>query len=296
VIALYWLWRIGMFLVGIAPPRVSVAAADAMGTSAYYLMPLRRRVAKENFAHVLDKPPDDPIVRRVARQSLRNFARYLRDVMLYPRLSIEELEQRVTLSGGENIAQALTSGKGAIIVSAHFGNMDLTSAVLAKQYKPLTLVAETLRPRQLMDLLTRVRNAREVYLYPYDRAPRKIIEALKRNEMTGFLLDFGVTHHLDITTVSVNFFGTPTKFPAGPAQLALLTGAPIVVGYTRVASDGHIHAHATAPIIVTRSGDRHKDMQTTMQEIATRMEQFIRQHPDQWYIFRPMWRREIQNS
>jgi KDO2-lipid IV(A) lauroyltransferase len=278
-----------MFLTGIAPRWLSRAAAAAIGNSAYYLMPMRRAIAKQNFSHVLGKPTSDPEVRRVARQAMRNFACYLRDVMIYPSLSVKELEQRITFHTEEHFTQALALGKGAIIVSAHFGNMDMPGALLARKFKPVTLVSETLRPQQLMDFLTRVRAAHNVILFPYDRAPRKIIEALKRNEMTAFLLDFGVTHHFDLVTVPVTFCSTPTRFPAGPAQLALLTGAPIIVGHSRVSADGHIDVYTTPPIVVTRSGNRRKDMQETMQEIARRMEDFIRAHPDQWYIFRPMW-------
>lgn len=289
MIAVYWFWRLGMFLAGVCPPRLSQAAAGMMGNSAYYVMSVRRQVAKRNFSHVLGKSPNDPEVRRVARQSFQNYARYLCDVMLYPRISNKDLDRRVVLHSKEYLDRALALGKGAILVSAHFGNMDMPSAVLAKHYKPITLVGETLRPPQLMDYLTRMRASRNVHLWPYDRAPRKIIEALKRNEMTGFLLDFGVTHHFDLTTVNVKFFGCATAFPAGPAQLALLTGAPIVVGHAHIAPDGRIHVYITEPISVERSKNRKKVQQVTMQEIATRLEAFIRQHPEQWYVFRPMW-------
>ncbi len=289
MIALYWLWRLAMFLASLVPPRWSFAAAGAVGNSAYYLFPLRRRVARENFAHVLGRPPEDPEVGRIARQSFQNYARYLRDVMLYPRISMSAFEQRVVIHSKDYVDAALAYGKGAILVSAHFGNMDVPSAVLAKQYRPITLVGETLHPPQLMDLLTRMREARNVHLFPYDRAPRKILEALKRSEMTGFLLDFGITHHLDIATVDVCFFGTTTPFPAGPAQLALLTGAPILVGHTRVMTDGVIHVYVTEPIVARRTGNRAEDTRVIMQEIANRFETFIRQHPEQWYMFRPMW-------
>lgn len=290
MIVIYWAWRLGMYLTSILPPRWSLAAAAAAGNGAYYVMGLRRRVAKHNFSHVLGKSPDDPDVRRVARQAFQNYARYLRDVMLYPRIPTAELENRIAFEGLEHFNRALAKKKGAIIVSAHFGNMDMTSAVLAKKFTPITLVGESLRPPQLMDFLTRMRGERNVHLFPYDRAPRKILEALKRNEMTGFLLDFGITHHLDITTVTVNFFGTPTAFPAGPAQLSLLTGAPILVGCAYVLPDGRIRGQMTEPIVAVRTGDRCHDMQVIMQEIAHRFENFIRQHPEQWYVFRPMWK------
>ena len=292
MIVLYWLWRVGMFLTGAAPRRVSLTVAAAMGHIAYYLMPLRRAIAKDNFSHVLGKSPDDPEVRRVARMALRNYTCYLRDVMIYPSMTMEELESRVTLHTRDHILQALQAGSGAIIVSAHFGNMDMSSAILAKQFGPIALVSETLRPQQLMDYLTRIRSARNVNMHPYDHAPRRMFEALKRNEMAAFLLDFGVTHHFDIHTVPVEFFDAPTRFPSGPAQLAFLSGAAIIVGHARVAPDGHIDVYTTTPLFVPRSRDRQKVYQETMQEIARRMEEFIRAYPDQWYMFRPMWQKE----
>lgn len=289
MIALYWAWRLGMWVTAAAPRRLSLAIAGWIGMLGYYGMPLRRQVAKENFAHVIRKDPDDPAVRRIAREAFLNFTRHMRDVMLYPSTSIQELEQRITIHHPEHFEQALAMGQGTIIVSAHFGNMDMPAAVLANRFKPITLVSETLRPQQLMDLLTRARAEKKVLLFPYDSAPRRIIEALKRNEITAFLLDFGVTHHFDLTTVPVVFFGTETNFPTGPAQIALMTGAAIVVGHAHVAPDGHIDVHTDPPIFVQRSGDRRRDIQTTMQTIAQRMEAFIRLYPEQWYIFRPMW-------
>jgi KDO2-lipid IV(A) lauroyltransferase len=212
--------------------------------------------------------------------------------MIYPSLTTAELEERVTLHTPEHFDQALAQGKGAIIVSAHFGNMDMPSAILSNRFTPIALVSETLRPQQLMDYLTRIRSERKINMHPYDRAPRKIIEALKRNEMTAFLLDFGVTHHFDIHTVQVTFFDTPTNLPSGPAQLSMLTGAPILVGHAHVAKDGQIDVHTNPPLYVTRTGNKQKDMQEAMQEVARQMEIFIRAYPDQWYIFRPMWSKE----
>jgi KDO2-lipid IV(A) lauroyltransferase len=110
--------------------------------------------------------------------------------------------------------------------------------------------------------------------------------------MAAFLIDFGITHHFDIHTVPVTFFGTQTKFPSGPAQLAVLSGAPIMVGHAWVDSNGHIEVETTPPFTVERNSDRQRTLQAAMQEVARHMESFIRAHPDQWYMFRPMWRNE----
>lgn len=290
MIALYWVWRLGMFVVGATPRWLSMGVATFIGWAGYYAMPLRRRIAQENFAHVLNKSPHHPDVRRVARAAFQNFTRLMRDVMLYPNATMAELDARVSFSNPEYFEQAFARGKGAIVVSAHFGSMDIAAAVMAHRFKPLTIVSETLRPPQLMDLLSRARTAKKVTLFPYDRAPRKMIEALKRNEIVGMLLDFGVTHHFDITTVPVKFFDTETDFPAGPAQIALMTGAAILVGVPEVAPDGQIVVRTFPPLTLERTTHRQHDIQAGMQLIAQRLEEMILAAPEQWYIFRPMWK------
>ncbi|MBI3742230.1 MAG: hypothetical protein HY257_10825 [Chloroflexi bacterium] len=289
MIALYWLWRLGMFLVGLAPRRLSHAAAGWIGTGYYYLVPHRRRIARNNFSHVLKKSPRDLEVHRVARESFRNYARLLRDVMIFPGMAFSEIEQRVTILSPEHFSAATARGKGAIIVSAHFGNMDLPGAVIATRFKPVTLVSETLKPPPLMDYIVRMRAQHRVQMYEYDRAPRQMLSALRRNEFVGMLMDLGVTHHFDMTTVEIDFFGTPTRFTAGPAQVALLTGAAIIVGAAFVAPDAHIQVATVEPFVSAPTGNRKRDYETITQEVGKRLEFLIRQKPEQWYIFRPMW-------
>jgi KDO2-lipid IV(A) lauroyltransferase len=167
--------------------------------------------------------------------------------------------------------------------------MDIAAAHLASRYKPVTLVSETLRPRQLMDYIVQMRARNRIYMHEYDRAPRKMIQALRRNEFIGMMLDIGMTHHFDMTTVEIDFFGTPTRFTAGPAQVALLTGAALLIGVTVIAPDAHIQVDTTTPIFPQSSGNRKRDLHALMQEIGHQLEGFIRAHPEQWYIFRPMW-------
>jgi len=37
------------------------------------------------------------------------------------------------------------------------------------------------------------------------------------------------------------------------------------------------------------SGDEEQDIQELTQKIMSSLERFIRQYPDQWFMFRPMW-------
>jgi len=289
VILLYWLWRLGIFLTRVLPRGWSLAAAGWLGAAAYARMSERRRTAQNNFSHVLQQPAHAADVDRVARESFRNYARLLREVMLYSRLTHAGIGARVTVTHPEHFEAAFARGKGIILVSAHYGNMDLAAAVLATRYTPITLVSETLQPRALFDYIVKMRARNHIKMYEYAYAPRKMLDALRHNEMIGLLLDIGTTHHFDMTTTDIEFFGARTRLTTGPAQIAYLTGAPIIVGAGFVESDTRVRLETFAPIFAEPTGNRQHDIKVLLQEIGTRLEQFIHAQPEQWYIFRPMW-------
>ncbi len=285
----YLLWRFGSWLVTVVPSKLADMIAGGSGTTVYYVWGARRKIARENFAHVLGKPVNDPAVGRVARKSFANFCRYIVEVMRYPKVPQDVLEKRVIIHETDAFRRAMTGNTPVIIISAHFGNIDYASAVATRRYKPFTLAAESMKPVQLFRYLAGVRAERGVNLVPYDQAPRKILEALTRKEWVGFLIDFGVNNQKDITNTEVMFFGAPTRFPASPAILAQRTGAPILVVHTYVEQDKHIQSMIADPIYVPKELSREQAAQVTMQAVAHNMEQFIREHPDQWYVYRAMW-------
>jgi len=90
--------------------------------------------------------------------------------------------------------------------------------------------------------------------------------------------------------VKVNFFGSPVEVPAGPARLALRTGAAIVVtAFPRVAP-GKLEVETLTDFeIVTPARGGGDDVVELTQKIMDVAERFVRKHPDQWYMFREMW-------
>lgn len=284
--SLYWVYQAGTFLAGILPPAVAYWLVRRGGEIAYLALPSRRRIAADNFAHVLGLPSNDARVGRVVRDSLRNFGCYLYEVARLPHLTVDELQRRADLSYGEHFHSALARGKGVIYVSAHFGNMDLVGAVLAKEIGPITIAGTPLKPKKFMDKLVESRAAKGVKISVYEGAPRDVLTALRRNETVGFLVDIGVQWD---DAVLVDFFGSPAPFPKGLALLARKTGAAVVPGYTRVRPDHSVEAVGSPPIVVTPTADKEADVCACMQKVATAFESFISKYPEQWYMYRPMW-------
>ena len=90
--------------------------------------------------------------------------------------------------------------------------------------------------------------------------------------------------------VEVEFFGERTTLPAGPATLAIRTGAPLLpVGcYFTPRYNGH-HAVVRPAVPTVRRGGLRDDVTRVTQALARELEFLIRRAPEQWHLFQPNW-------
>ena len=278
----FWAWRFGATLAQRLPSWVTYPAAVIGGEMAYLFWVGRRQIAKQNFAIVLSLPAGDREVARVARRSFRNFAKYLVEIMRFPRLDTEDFARLVTIDprSWSYFRAAHDHGRGLIFVSMHFGNFEIGGA----------RIADELENQRLMDLLVANRAHKNVRLLPPEGAVRQVLQALRRNEMVGLMMDLG-PRAKELDNVEVMFFGERTAFPTIAANLARVSGAPIVVAAVTRERDNTFRGVALPPIFVERTKQAAHDIEHTTQAIVHGLEQLVRLDPDQWYIFRPMWTR-----
>jgi Kdo2-lipid IVA lauroyltransferase/acyltransferase len=286
---LYWSWRVVASLVQRLPKRVVYLGAVLGGELTYLLWRRRREITKENFAVVLGRPAHDPEVARVARRAFRNFGKYLTEIMRFPSLGRAELHELVKIDAAshEHLQSARDRGRGIIFVSAHFGNFEIGGARIAQEI-PLTVVADELENQRLMDFLVANREHKNVVILPPEGATRRVLAALRRNEMVGFMMDLGPRAH-ELANVEATFFGVRTAFPTIAAALARVSGAPIIVAAVTRDRDNSFKGTAVPPIFVERTAEASRDLARATQAIVHALEGLMRPQPDQWYIFRPMW-------
>src|SRR5256712_8250177 len=134
----FWGWRVGATLAQRLPSWITYPAAVIGGEIAYLFWVGRRRIAKENFAIVLALPAGHRDVARVARKSFRNFAKYLVEIMRFPRLETEDFARLVSVDprSWSYFPAARDHGRGLIFVSMHFGNFEIGGGPAAAAEPP----------------------------------------------------------------------------------------------------------------------------------------------------------------
>lgn len=285
----YYLFLIADKVIKTVPIKITRAVAHAGGTAYYYLFGAKRRLVQRNMRRALGADASDREVRGTARKVCRYYADYWVDIFWLPTKSREYVLERFEKTGEEPLERAVKSGRGALIVLPHYGSWE-AGAVYLSSLGRFAAVAEVLKPRELFDLFCRLRKGVGIDIFPYDHKPEtrdRMVEALKDNTILALLCD----RDLKGKGVEVEFFGEQTTLPPGPAALAMRSGSPIVCVSVRNVEDGWI-GHATEPIWVEEpadGSDRQEVIARTMQEVARRLEDLIREDPAQWHMLMPAW-------
>ena len=254
-----------------------------LSEGSYLLWPARRRVSDLNFSRVLRTTPDDPAVRRLARRAYRTYARYLTELMRLPTMPIDDVVAMTEAEGIERLAADWrASGKGLIVIAPHVGNNEVAAAGIAHMGLPLTGLADDSAFPELLELLTRQREAWSVRTIMW-RNIREIFGVLRRKEILVLLIDWGYRED----GIPVVLFDRWTTLPAGPATIAAKTGTPILPVAVRRTAEGRYRLSAE-PVIVPASSSP-ADLQRATQAIADVLERAIAVAPEQWYSFKPMW-------
>lgn len=286
--ALYLIIQIGAFLSRIIPRSWRYLIGTAVGDVVYLAWARKRRVIQCNMAIVLGLSPRDPRVGRLAVQSMRNYCKYLIEFLELPVLSSrDEIIASMRIHGLEHLQAALKRGKGVILASAHFGTIEVGGLRLA-DFTDVHAVYDSFRPAYLDRLIQQKRREKGIHLIPVNDV-RAMLQVLRRGGALTLLFDRPLHQ---AKGVPVRFFGRETAVPAGPAILAMKTGATILPVYMFRQPDKSFESVFFPPISWAPSGHRERDVQTIMQKLVDTLQTVVRNRPDQWYMFRPMWQEE----
>lgn len=287
----YFLWRLASLLASVVPLRPSYACASAVADLVFAGWREKRENAIDNIHHVFPEA-DEATTRRVARQSFRNYGKYLVDFIRAQKIRPQELEGKFEVEEAQwqLIEQAQAEGKGTIIAAMHFGVWDMGAALLTQRGYVINVVAERVGHNKLNQMIIASRVRQGMRVIELGRSPASIVRALRRNEILAILIDRPETEN----GVAIRFFGRRAVVPTGPARLALRTGAPVLpVALVRLngVSD-RVRVLIEPNLNVQRTGDEGRDVCALTEAIFMAHARVIRRFPDQWYMFRRMWEAE----
>jgi KDO2-lipid IV(A) lauroyltransferase len=273
------------------PEAIAAAAAGVVAMGLSSVPSNAGAMYQRNLRRVVGPLLSQAELAAMTRRAFLNYGRYWFEGARLPALGPDVVADRMLVeSGWEHLVQGMEAGKGVIMALPHIGSWEWGGAWLALQGYPMTSVAEPLKPPAMYDWFVSQREAMGLTIVPLGAdASRVLLRTLRAGKLVGLLCDRDVGGN----GIDVEFFGERTTMPAGPAMLALRTGA-VVLPTAVYSGPGLDHTAVIMPPVATgRSGGLRKDVARVTQLIARDLEQLIRRAPEQWHLFQPNWPSDV---
>jgi KDO2-lipid IV(A) lauroyltransferase len=280
-------YKLGSLLSKGVPGFLSGTMGSLVGLPASLGMRDKRKMVERHMRRV--RPNASSIeIRRLTQQVFDSYARYYLESFRLPTLTNAQVAASFTVEGYyENMLPALDRGKGVILALPHLGGWEWAGRWAADLGNKMTVVVEPIQPPELFEWFADLRRKFGMTVIPLgpDAGPA-VLKSLRNNEVLCLLSDRDITGG----GIEVEFFGERTNLPAGPATLALRTGAALLptAAYFTDRGVGH-HGVIGAPMNCERHGKLREDVQRITQDLAYELEILIRRAPEQWHLLQPNW-------
>ena len=136
----YYVMKLLSKIFCLLPRRVGMAFGSVLGRMALLFVPeWRMKMAAANVQECLHVPPEE--AEKIAVESVVKFGRMVIEVLRFPLLKPDTIQDVVKTDGLEYLEEAYAKGKGALMCTGHFGNWELLGANVALHGYPMLSIA-----------------------------------------------------------------------------------------------------------------------------------------------------------
>lgn len=256
----------------------------AVGRIVHDLVPIRRGVVRANLRGAFPAHSEAEI-RELARRFYTTLGVTLLEFFAFHRLGDERIRALTEIENEEILHQLRDSGRGALLVSGHYGNWELMGAALAARGYPVRFLAKP-QSNQRVDRVQNALRAKVGVGVIREGSAREMVRALRRGELIGLLGD----QDAGPGGIFIDFLGRPASVFRGTAYLSWRLKCPIVTGTLRRGEDGIHRVHVEGPVMPDHDWDEETAIQRLTEAHTQPLERAIRAAPEHYYWLHRRWK------
>jgi phosphatidylinositol dimannoside acyltransferase len=255
------------------------------------------QVLEGNLVRVLrtDRDSTDSVdgaqLRALSRDVMRSYARYYLETFRLQTIGDERIRDGMHVNQ-ENVdltLEHLKNGRGVIYALPHMGDFEQAGRwIILVGAGSFTTVAERLEPEAVFEKFLEFRQGLGMEVLPTTGGPNPsgvMAQRLRKGKLVCIVAD----RDLSDTGIEVDFFGEKALMPAGPAALAIQTGAALMPVSTTFVGVDEWAAHVYDEIPVPAEGTRKEKVAAMTQAMASVFEEAIREHPEDWHMLQKLF-------
>jgi len=186
-----------------------------------------------------------------------------------------------------------TLEKGALVIAPHISNFNLLYQVITqKGFRAKLLTLANLYSGY--DVINKIRSQDGVEIVPVDEGQyfTETVEYLKSGGIAVTAVDRPV--EVRKSKHKLRFFGHPSSLPAGYLSLPLAAEVPVIIVTARMKADGSYEFLFSDRIHLEDHGNKLDNILKNGEMILKRIEMIIKQAPEQWLMYYPVWPDQVE--
>lgn len=288
-------WR----AVRLLPETVAYGLFDVAADVAWRRRGSGVRRLEANLARVRPEL-DEAGLRGLSRAGMRSYLRYWCDAFRLPGWSRARLVDTVRTEGDAPVRESLSQGRGVVMALAHQGNWDHAGAWSALELARVTTVAERLRPERVFEAFLAFRERLGMEILPLTGGDQNVFFTLVRRLRAGGFVPLLADRDLTTRGIGVQLFGQEARMAAGPASLAVVSGAalhPVSIHYERLPRGAParwgivivFHPEVPRP----EGGTRSELVAAMTQACADSLAAGVAAHPQDWHMLQRVFAADL---
>ncbi len=271
------------------PRRLFYAIATLMGNINCRMHTVLREDVRRNYALIFGASKSEAEINRLVFEHFEQRAKFVLETLLYTQANHPRMNDWFVLEGNwEELRGVTATGRGLVIPLPHFGPYCLAGVKMANYGAKLTDIAHDVAGSEDMSKYAKKLDDERHALFRQSGGEvielsqflRGVIEAVKRGEGVAVFFDSRPTAQM----TEGMFMGKRCQLHRGPVQIALKTGAAILLMTGYRDEDNRIHVVYGGILEPTRTGNKEEDIRINTQRIVEYHEQYLRRYPGQWIM------------
>ena len=272
-------------LASVLPERWLESMGRAIGRFVFRHVGARRQVVLDNLAHAF---PERDVVSLwdLAERAYAHLGATLLAFFTLARLTPARIRARVRLDNTAYLEDLHAEGRGALLMTGHFGNWELLGAAVAAYGYPARYLVRTQSNPWVDKLQNKIRERGGLGVIRADASVRQLVRHGRDGGYVGILPDANAGDD----GIFVDFLGRRASTPRGLAYFAYKLKCPVIPVFLVRQADGTHVARFHDPIVVDPDWDEQTAILEVTRAATEHLADMVRAHPEQYFWLHRRWK------
>ena len=276
----YKLFLVVVFILKKMPRFLRRAFFRFVAICGYLFAKGTNRIIETNLNFVFNNSLSRDEIKEIQKYSYFNMVLWVQSLIENLDVSDEELKRTVEIENEEILLNLKKENKPIILISAHYGNMEMLSCYMNKFVMPIHQVARESNFKEIDEFIVKAREASGSKIVFRDGALKKLVKAIMKKEAISLIIDQNINAR---DGEEVDFLGKKAYQSASSASLARKFDAVIVPLAIFNKDEYKYKIKIYDPIIPVKTDNEKEDVKLISQLEANAISAIIYEDKKQWF-------------